>query len=293
MTESRKKRIIINDAVILVYIAIQLLLVVVFGNLLKSYLLIFYIGTALLTVIIIVFPRPEKPSFIYFIKTIYPIPLIYLYYRIIGFQTQISNLNYHDAFIFGIEKKILGIYPAFALQEIMEVWLNELSYLLYTLGIILPIWAIIKLYHEDRLEYFENFILAIEIGCLSCLAIASVYPVAGPADALIDYFYFNIYGSWFSIVIPNLINYISPPLSSFPAVYFCLIVISSYYLWDFGRIYIVISFALLTGVFWGGIYLRYHYLADGLVGLIIAFIATSIAGIYYYAKYGEYETIDK
>jgi len=288
LADKLKNRIIINDIIILIYSAVQLLLVIIFGNLLKSYLLVFYAGTAFMTCIMIIFPRPEKPSLVHFIKTVYPLPLIYLYYRIVGFQTQISNFNYHDVFILGIEKKLLGVYPAFALQRIMEVWLNELSYFLYCLGIILPIWAIIKLYNENNLKYFENFILAIEIGCLSCLAIATVYPVAGPAEALIDYFYLNIYGSWFSIVIPFFIQFISPSLSSFPAVYFCLIVISSYYLWDFGKAYIAISFALLTGVFWGGIYLRYHYLADGIVGLIIAFMATSIAGIIYYTKHGEY-----
>ena len=89
-----------------------------------------------------------------------------------------------------------------------------------------------------------------------------------------------------------MMTIVSPATGNFPSIYFCIVIISAYYLWDFSRVYIFISFVLITGVFWGGVYLRLHYLADGLVALLIAFLSTTIAGILYYLKYGSPNDID-
>ena len=292
LTEQLKNRINANDILVFIYIAIQIFLVAVFGGLFRGYLLLFYLAAAALTGALILFRCPDKPSLLHFIKTAYPLALIYFFYRLIGIQTDLLNFGYHDAVLYGLEKNILGIYPSFALQQVMEIWLNEMSYLLYCFGLIMPIWALIKLYQKKRLKYFENFILAVEIGCFACLLTASVYPVKGPASALADYYYLSIFGPFFSVIIPHFMAIITPGSGSFPAIYLCLIILSAYYLWDFGKAYIILSFILITGVFWGGIYLRYHYLADGLIALLIAFLASIAAGIAFYAKHGAPDNSD-
>ena len=287
LIDKLKNHISINDILILIYIVIQVILVLIFGKVLKGFLLAFYLGSGLITGVLILFPRSDEPSFVHFVKTIYPLVLIYFFYRLIGPQTMLLDFNYNDVILYSIERNFIGIYPVFALQRIMEIWLNELSYLFYCLGLLLPLWIMIKLYSKKHLKYFENYVLAAEIGCLTCLVIASIFPVKGPAIALNGYFYLSILGPWFSNVVPYVMTIVSPATGNFPSIYFCIVIVSAYYLWDFGRAYIFISFVLIAGVFWGGVYLRCHYLADGLAALLIAFLSTTIAGILYYLKYGK------
>ena len=292
MTELKGKRCNINDILLLFYIAVQIVIVFVFGSVFKGYLAAFYIASAVLVGFTFLFPRLNKPSFLHFIKTVYPLILIYMFYRIIDTQTQLLNFAFQDDVLTKLEKSLLGVYPSFALQGIMEVWLNEISYLFYCAGIILPIWTIIKLYREEQLKYFENFVLAVETGCIICLLIASVFPVAGPSVALNDYYYLSIVGPFFSVVVPGILSLVSPSNAGFPAVYFCVVILSAYYLWDFGLNYILFTFIIITGVFWGGVYLRYHYLADGLAALLVAFLSSIAAGIVYYAKHGAPENVN-
>jgi hypothetical protein len=274
------------DLLILTYIIIQSILVAIFGGVFRGQLLLIYSIFALFVGILACFPHPDKPSFLYLIKIGYPLVLMYFFYRLVGIQHRFFGFDTHDAIFNSIEKTVFGIFPTFAMQRIMEIWLNELSYVLYLTGIFIPLWLLVKLYQKGHLNLIKNFVIAFEIGCLTCLVISSMFPVSGPNIAIDNYYYLGIYGPLFSLVIPFFIDILSINSGSFPAIYFCIITISAYYLWDFGRVYIIASFFVITAVFWGGIYLRYHYFADGLVAMVIAFIAVVIAGGIYYKAYG-------
>lgn len=286
MANRFKIRFTASDLLILTYIFIQSILVAIFGGASRGYFLLIYFISALFVVFLAIFPRPNRPSFLYSIKIGYPLVLVYFFYRLVGIQHRFFGFEPHDPIFNNIEKAILGVFPTFAMQRIMEVWLNELSYVFYLVGIFIPLWALTKLYQKGRFDLTENFVIALEIGCLTCLVISSVFPVAGPGKALDSYYYLGIYGPLFSVVVPFFINTLSIVSGSFPAIYFCIITISSYYLWDFGKTHIIASFLVMTAVFWGGIYLRYHYLADALVAMLIAFIAVVIASGIYYKTYG-------
>jgi len=276
------------DSSILIYILIQLIIVAVWGSESRVFLLLFYLASANLILFASIIPRRNKISPLHFTKYIYPLVLLYLFYRVLGIQTKLLNLQFQDQLFYSLEKTLFKIYPTFALQGIMEVWLNETTYVLYSMGLILPIWAIIKLYKQESVYLFENYILAVTIGSIICLTIISVFPVLGPGKALADIYYLGIYGSHFLVVVQFIINLIASDTGGFPAIYFCLLTISAYYLWDFGKKYVIVSFVLLISVLWGGIYLRYHYLADALVALFIAFLAATVASFIYYLKHGQH-----
>jgi len=288
LTRKVKLHFTATDISILVYILIQLSIVAFWGSESRVFLLLFYLASANLILFVSIIPRRNELSPLHFIKYTYPVVLLYLFYRVLGIQAQLLNLQPQDALFYGLEKTLFKIYPTFALQGIMEVWLNETTYALYCMGLVLPIWAIIKLYRQVSVYLFENYILALALGSAICLVIISVFPVLGPGKALADIYYLGIYGPYFSAVVPFIINLIASNTGSFPAIYFCLLTISAYYLWDFGKKYVIVSFALLISVLWGGIYLRYHYLADVLVALFIAFLAATVASFIYYIKHGQH-----
>jgi hypothetical protein len=118
------------------------------------------------------------------------------------------------------------------------------------------------------------------------LLLSSIVPVIGPHGALQNYYYLGVYGD-IADFVSFFINQFSAAYGAFPAIYFCLIAISSFYLWDFGKLYVYLTFVIMTSVFWGGVYLRYHYLLDGLVALVIAFIVVAIASFLHFRSNGD------
>ncbi len=265
---------------------VQIVLLIVFKGLAHLFLPVIYLGSAMLVLLLAIIKPGQRPSMFHFAKHTLPLALIYVFYRIIDTQIMILNFNTYDYLFYNLESSVLGIYPTFALQRVMEVWLNEASYLMYFMGIILLLFAIYFFYRKALIDVFENFIFAIVLGSLICLTVISVFPVMGPGRVLEDYYYLNIYGPKFSLVIPFILKILTPGVGAFPSLYFCILTISSYYLWDYGKTFIIISFIILTTVFWGGIYLRYHYLLDAIAALLIAFLASTVAGFVFYLKHG-------
>jgi len=271
----------------LIYILLQVMLLIVFRGLSNLFLPSVYLAAALLILLAgLVDPR-NKPSFYHFIRYLTPVLLLYIFYRLIGVQLGLLGFHPHDQVLYGLEKSVLGMYPTFVMQRLMEVWLNEITYAIYFSGAFLFVWALVKFYADDKIDVFENFIFALMLGGVICLTVISVSPVLGPGKALYDYYYLGIYGPRFSVAVPVLMGVLTPGVGSFPSIYFCLLTIASYYLWDLGRAHIIISFAVLTAVFWGGIYLRYHYLLDALAALVIAFISATVANFVFYLKHGQ------
>jgi hypothetical protein len=238
--------------------------------------LFFYMISALFIGAIALIPPKSEMTPLQLFRISYPLFLLTLFYYIIDSQTRIFGVPSHDSFFNSLEKNLFGVYPTFALQRIMEMWLNNLSYILYCLGIAIPLITITILYHKKDMRLYANYILAMSLGCGVCLIISSLVPVIGPYRALQNYYYLGIYGK-ISEVASFFLGNFTATYGTFPAIYFCVIAISSFYLWDFGKIYVYLTFTIMTGVFWGGVYLRYHYLLDGLTALVIAFISVAIA----------------
>lgn len=289
MTETKPLNYRLNDIVMIIYVIFQAG-IVMYSGLTRGFhlgiILFFYLVAALFIGAITFIPLSEKKSPLHFIRVAYPLFLMVLFYYVSDAQTRILQISPKDAFFNALEKGLIGIYPSFALQRIMEIWLNDLSYILYVAGLIVPLLAIVILYLHKDMRLFINYILAMSLGGSICLLLSSIIPVIGPYKALQDLYYLGIYGN-IADFLSFYIEHFSAAYGAFPAIYFCIIAISSFYLWDFGKIFVYLTFVILTAVFWGGLYLRYHYFLDGLVALVIAFIAVVIASYVHFSSDNE------
>lgn len=275
MTESKDMNYRLNDVVMIIYVICQAAIVLyagMVGGFSTGVILFFYLVAALFIGAIAFIPLSGKKSPLHFVRAAYPLFLLTLFYYVSDAQARILQIPPKDSFFIAIEKGLFGVYPSFALQRIMEIWLNDLSYIMYALGIITPLMTIVILYSKKNIRLFINYIFAMAVGGSICLLVSSIVPIAGPYSALRDFYYLGIYGN-ITDFISFYINHFSTAYGAFPAIYFCIIAISSFYLWDLGKIYVYFTFVIMTSVFWGGVYLRYHYLLDGLAALVIAFIA--------------------
>lgn len=258
---------------LLIYIIFQIALVLLKTGTGKSSLVLFYIAAAIFLLLLSFLQIINRSGSMNLLRAGILLAILYLFYRTIDMEQSIFGMMPKDETISRLEFNLLGFHPSFVMQSLMEIWLNELSYIAYALGSTLPAVAILVLRKNERREQLESYLTAVSIACCLCFAIMSLFPVGGPREGLAGIYYLDFFGRGFSEFVPIIIDKISIERGSFPAVYFCLVTISALYLWDYGRIYLFISFALMTAVFWGGVYLRYHYLADGILALLIAFLS--------------------
>jgi len=266
-----------TELILLAYVGFQAVKSSLAGISQSGYILLFYVVAALFIGAMALVQHDGQPSLRSFLKLNYPLFMLFLFYHVAGIQTAIIGGNIYDSLFNSLEKSLVGVYPSFALQRIMEVWLNELSYFGYAIGVIMPSLAFLMLFRKGRLNIYENYIMAIALGCCICLGLAVSFPTLGPEEALSGYYYLGFWGYHFTTYVPLFVRLFTSGQSSFPAFYFCVIIISSFYLWDYGRFYVVLSLLVMGLVFWGGVYLRYHYLLDGVVALIIAIFASASA----------------
>ncbi len=258
---------------LLLYIIFQIALALSRTGAGKSSLIIFYIAAATFLLLLSILRIADRSGSMRLLRAGILLAILYLFYRTIDIEQSIFGLVAQDETLSRFEFNLLGFHPSFAMQGLMEIWLNELSYLAYALGMVSPAVTLLVLRKNDRREQLESYLSAISIACCLCFSIMSLFPVGGPREGLAGIYYLDFFGRGFSELVPVVIDKISIERGSFPAVYFCLVTISALYLWDYGMGYVFISFALMTAVFWGGVYLRYHYLADGILALLIAFLS--------------------
>lgn len=269
----------IAEAVLLFYSIVQLILVSIGANAHQGELQIFYAAAALFLILISVLPVPIRFGRAELSRIVFVTGFLFLFYRMVEMEQAAFGFGLKDDVLSDIEFGILGFHPSFVFQNMMETWLNELSYFAYGLGIISPVLAAIVITLSGKREQYESFLAAIVIACCISFMITVFFPVVGPAEGLEDIYYLGFYGGFFTQLIQLIIEKISVASSSFPAIYFGLMTISVLYLWEYGIWYRITSFAAMTAVFWGGVYLRFHYLADGIIALLIAYLAVLLDGL--------------
>ncbi len=284
MTEIRRASYRLTDIVMLIYVICQAS-IFLYSGMVRGFslgiFLFFYMVAALFIGAIAFIPLSGEKTPLHFIRVSYPLFLMLLFYYVGDAQSRILQIPPKDSIFNAIEKGLLGVYPTFALQRIMEIWLNDLSYVLYALGVLAPLTAIIVLYSKSDTRLYINYVFAMALGGSICLLLQTLVPVVGPHESLRNLYYLGIYGD-VSDFISFYMNRFATVYGAFPAIYFCVVAISSFYLWDSGKIYVFLTFIILTSVYWGGVYLRYHYLLDGLAALVIAFISVAAASYVYF-----------
>jgi len=269
------------ELIVTLYIFFQIAVVLLHGGDVRFHFLLFYLAALLFLAVLIILPSSSFGTTIYLVRKLVPISLLYFFYRVSSIQSAIFDFSYRDDFFYSLEKMLFGFSSSFALQSIMEVWLNELSYGMYLSGIFLLCLVFVKLYNKKDSKQFESLYLALTSGSAACLFLASLAPTQGPGYAFNHIYYLDFFGPFMTVAVPRILESFTSTGAEFPAIYLMLVLVAAYHIWDEGWGYVILTFIVIAAVFWGGVYLRYHYLASSLAALIVAFLVSTFASVYF------------
>ncbi len=268
------------DIATLAYIFIELMIVLTFMVSRPGwfYLFLFYMAAAGIVFLIVIFDLTATGSFWRALRLVYPLFLFLFFRKTMEPQIFLVFDHSFDSHVVALEKMIFGVDPAFALQQYLEVWLNELMSISYiSCFLILPVSAAVMLF-KKRWGALERLVLASAVVLYVCHLIFIFYPVLGPRFFLSDQYYLPIVGPFFTPLTERLLagaGLYGAAMPSFP----CAVALVA--VWILAREVpktAIPSFVLLSLVCAGSVYGRYHYVSDVFAGLLIGGVILWLTG---------------
>lgn len=221
-----------------------------------------------------------------FFRLMYPIiTFTFVYKSIQGYVLVLHNhfLDYH---ITAFEKMIFGTNPTLALENIVSRPLTEfLKFSYFTYYFYTPVPALI-LFFQKRYKDVERFVFAITFTFYISYIGFVLYPVQGPRYVLAEIY-----------KIKKLAGYIFTPLQDFimakgavrgacmPSSHLAVAWVSLFLIKKFfGRkpFFFILPFTI--AMTFSIVYNRYHYVTDGVMGLIVGFICYRICNLIFNRK---------
>ena len=268
------------DIATLAYIAIEFAIVLIFmvGRPGWAYLLLFYLVAAGIVILIVMFDLTVSGLFWRALRLVYPLFLFPFLYEAVGPQIFLVFDHPFDPHVIALEKMVFGIDPAFALQQYMEIWLNELmnaGYISYYF--MLPVSAIILLF-KKRWDALERLVLTGAITFYVCYLIFIFYPVIGPRFFLSEHYYLPIIGPFFTPLTQRILAGGGLYGAAMPSSHCAVALVALWILVREVPKTAIPSFILLSLLCAGTVYGRYHYISDVVAGLLMGAVMLRLAG---------------
>jgi membrane-associated phospholipid phosphatase len=268
------------DIATLAYIAIEFVIVLIFmtGRPGWAYFLLFYLVAAGIVILIVLFDMAASGLFWKALRLVYPLFLFAFLYEAVGPQVFLIFDHSFDAHVIALEKTIFGVDPAFALQQHMEIWLNELmnaSYFSYYF--MLPVSAIVLLVTKNW-DALEKLVLTSAVTFYVCYLIFIFYPVVGPRFFLSEQYYLPIIGPCFTPLTQRIIAGGGLYGGAMPSSHCAVALVSLWILAREVRKTAIPSFILVSMLCASTVYGRYHYISDVVAGLLIGAAMLRLAG---------------
>jgi len=176
-----------------------------------------------------------------------------------------------DATLLALDRRLFGETPAVTLQRFITPWLTDALVIAYFLHLVLPAILAVSLYRQG-LGKFRPFLLAVFLaGAIGSTGYLLV-PATGPAVAFPELFTVPLSGRVEGTLL-GLIDAARAPRDVFPSLHVGFLMFV--YLWMrrlWPRTSLVFAFFVFA-ILLGSVITGWHYLIDGLAGILLAVLA--------------------
>lgn len=275
------------DIATLGYLLIISILVLFFNPQLPGWwrFLLLHLGIAS-SILFIASIHREHPAYRFF-RNWYPFLLItFLFWEAENFVHLIYP-DWKNNWLIAADFQLLGAHPTVALEQITNPYATEFFEFIYFTYYFVPLfglWIYLKQTSKDFQQFAAHYLLALYLGYL----IFPLVPAEGPWKTLAGQQTMLIEGKW---IFRQLNDYLhhkgaivggcfpSTHLSAATAVIFAAARLNKKLFWG-----TVIWFALL---FFSTVYGRYHYVVDGLAGMVVGGLAFVVSSAFVKRRYPE------
>ena len=284
MTGKLSSRMCPFDWLIVGYCSLMMMLIVVFGRPLGSYLdeLAVYVGVVLVSLLIVRYVDERRGRLHAFVRLLYPVLLFGLFYRTMGGLVFLIFDGFLDWQLTTFERLIIGVNPTLYIdQHLLNVWLNELfSFCYFSYYFMVPV-LLLLLYRVRKYDAMKRSLTAICLAFFISYVLFILHPIEGPRWFFVNEFSNTIDGPVFrpltQLIIGNAAFHGGCMPSSHVAVALVVMLAGFRYLRKLGWVLVPINIGLAVGTVWG----RYHYISDIFVGAAIGVFATMLVWKYF------------
>ncbi|MCP4631339.1 MAG: phosphatase PAP2 family protein [candidate division Zixibacteria bacterium] len=267
------------DILVYSYVIVIIFILAIFGDItgIAGYHILILIGYLILVTATINYLNHYTKGWQSFVRRAYPLLTILFLYEQSGLFINIIFPEFFDYQIIIFERSILGFNPTIALQTLYNPILNEILYLCYySYFFFIPV---ISLYLYFNRRYFE-FEKLITVSCLAfyiSYITFILYPVEGPRYALAEMYWMKPAGYLFVPLVNQVINFGGLHGGCMPSSHIAVAITSTLIAYKYARtlfpFYLTFTIGLMIGTVWG----RFHYVSDGIAGIIVAIISYIIS----------------
>jgi membrane-associated phospholipid phosphatase len=170
------------DVLTLVYLGVTTCLMVAFQAHLDAWgaLLLGHILLAVLLLRVGAVGPPKNPV-LRFLRELYPLLAMAVFYAELALLTQLSGAGPHDAAVVGWEERLFGGQPSQTLYRQWPSWyLSQYLHTAYFLYYLIPASLVFTLYFQKRWNALQESLTTLMLVFLTCCMMYIAYPVAGP-----------------------------------------------------------------------------------------------------------------
>ncbi len=215
-----------------------------------------------------------------FIRGWYPVVLIPITYKELGYLIPLIHPRDFDAALAGIDQRFLGVHPTVWLERLTWPPLTEVLQLTYSSYYFLPLVLGVVLWRQRSFEKFHFWVFIVVLGFyLSYLGYIAV-PAIGPRflASIVEAQTIPLTGVWlFEPVRAMLDRAEGITRDCFPSGHTELTLLVLVYARRFHRRVFWWLLPLGTGVIISTVYLRYHYVIDVVAGALLTGAIVMIA----------------
>ncbi|MBN1898818.1 MAG: phosphatase PAP2 family protein [Spirochaetes bacterium] len=218
--------------------------------------------------------RFPQSRIIRFLRLFYPLLTFGFVYRLIQAHVLILHGSFLDHHIIALEKALLGVNPTLALEAIVTPVLTEfLKFSYFSYYFYVPIPALF-LFFKKRYRELEQFMFTITFTFYVSYIGFVLYPVQGPRFEFADVYRIKeLTGFLFTSIQDFLMARAAARGACMPSSHLAVAWVSLFLIKRFfGKKIFWLIFPLTFAMTLAIVYNRYHYVTDGLAGLIVGFL---------------------
>ena len=211
-----------------------------------------------------------------FLRDWYPLPLLITIYLELGRLVPLVNPHDADGLLIEIDRGMfLGHDPTVLLENITVPLVTEFLQIVYASFYLLPFALSILVYWKGRRETFHTVASAIIIGFYVSYVGYFLTPAIGPRYTLDHLQNLQLTG----LVSFDFIRWILDSASGImrdccPSGHTMLSLVTVFLAWRYERKFTSIALAWSIVLIFSAVYLRYHYVIDVIIGIVLALAFT-------------------
>jgi membrane-associated phospholipid phosphatase len=236
----------------------------------RSLLLIYLILLGLLFVIQLSSGRKKMGKARTFFYHFSPILFVVSVYQSLGNLIQYLQPDIDPSLIW-IDFFIFGVHPTLWMEQWIVPWFTDIMSLVYLSYYFIPVFLVTVLYLKDRRAEFERSIFILGFGYYVSFIGYILFPAIGPRYAMAHLYSIPLAGSLITDFVRDTLNALEHNRRDcMPSGHTQMALIVLYLAHRYEKFLFYLLSPIICALILSTVYLRYHYVTDLFVGMVLA-----------------------